>query len=331
LIPVLDLGNLPLANRLLSVEDLSQLDQTEKTEPCWPLDLVRCPQCALVQITETVDPEILFANYNYLSSFSETMVQHARRLVDHVVKHERLDTDSLAVEIASNDGYLLQWYQQHGVPVLGIEPATNIAKLANDRGITTRCEFFGSEVAKKLRGEGIYADTLHAHNAMAHVADLNGFADGIATILSPTGVAIIEFPYLGDFLKATEFDTVYHEHLCYFSLTPLQLLFAKYGLEIVDVVHVPIHGGTARISVAHEGSRIPTDTVQKWLDDESKWVHKEAVYQDFAQRVSKLAEELCKLIMELKGDGARIAVYGASAKGSTLMNFFGIDNQLKYS
>lgn len=313
---------MPLANRLLTE---SQLDEPE---PTWPLDLVRCPACALVQITETVDPEVLFGHYAYFSSFSDTMVDHAKSLVEHLVATEELGEQDLAVEIASNDGYLLQWYGKQNVPVLGIEPARNIAAAANEKGIHTRCVFFGRETAAALKAEGVSASIIHANNVLAHVADLNGVAEGIATILAAEGLAVVEAPYLGEFLHATEFDTIYHEHLCYFSLTPLQKLFAKYGLEIVDVQQVAIHGGTIRVSLAHRGSRPISSTVTTMLADEANWVHDPATYQAFAERVEGVCNKLKQTLRELKATGARIAVYGASAKGSTLMNFIGIDSSL---
>ena len=322
LIPVLSLGNVPLANRLLTESQLAD------PEPTWPLDLVRCPACALVQITETVDPEILFGHYAYFSSFSDTMVNHAKSLVENLVVAEKLGKQDLAVEIASNDGYLLQWYGKHEVPVLGVEPARNIAAVANDKGIRTRCVFFGKDTAATLKAEGVSASIIHANNVLAHVADLNGVAEGIATILAPQGLAIVEAPYLGDFLNATEFDTIYHEHLCYFSLTPLRQLFAKYGLEIVDVEQVPIHGGTIRVSLAHQGARPISKAVINMLADEASWVYDAATYQAFADRVNNVSKKLKQTLRELKSQGARIAVYGASAKGSTLMNFIGIDASL---
>ena len=319
---VLDLGNLPLANRLLSDEQLQEV------EPRWPLGLVRCLDCGLTQITETVDPEILFGHYAYFSSFSDTMVNHAKKLAGQIVEAERLDADSLVVEIASNDGYLLQWYKEQGVQILGVEPAKNIAAVAREKGIPTRCDFFGRECAAKMRSEGLMADCIHAHNVLAHVADLNGVAAGIATLLKPTGVAVIEVPYLGDFLQATEFDTVYHEHLCYFAVTPLQTLFNKYGLAVVGVEHVEIHGGTIRVRLAHQGQREADPSVARFLESEASWVHNEAEYQAFARRVQTLADDLRGMLKSLKSEGARIAVYGASAKGSTLMNYCGLDNSL---
>src|SRR3954471_23327 len=232
--PILDLGCTPLANRLLQESDLGE------QEPRFPLELVFCPHCTLVQITETVSPEILFRDYVYFSSFSDTMLAHAARLANSLTEQRRLTADSLVVEAASNDGYLLKHYASRGVPVLGIEPARNIAAAANASGVPTECDFFNLETAERLRIARVQADVFHANNVLAHVADLNGFVAGIAAILKPTGIAVIETPYVKDLLDKIEFDTIYHEHLCYYSLTALDRLFAAHGLQIVDVEHLPI-------------------------------------------------------------------------------------------
>ncbi len=246
--PVLSLGHTPLANRLLSEAQL------QEQEPTWPLELVRCPECSLVQITETVSPELLFGHYAYFSSFSETMVAHAKTVAEKMVKREQLNHTHLAVEIASNDGYLLQWYRDLGVPILGIEPARNIAEAANKRGVPTRCEFFGRACGQRLFDESIRADVVHANNVLAHVADLNGFVAGLKLLLNKTGVAVIEVPYLKPLIDSIEFDTIYHEHLCYFSLTALKHLFERHRLKVVDVEQLPIHGGSLRLYVGHEES-----------------------------------------------------------------------------
>lgn len=219
LVVVLSLGRTPLANALLTEE------QVGRPEPAYPLDLAFCPRCALVQITETVPPEELFREYLYLSSFSDTMLRHAEELVDRLVPTRGLDEDSLVVEVASNDGYLLQYYKRANVPVLGIEPATNVARTAEEeRGIPTLCEFFGESLAWRLKDQGRRADVVHANNVLAHVADLNGFVRGIGLLLEEEGIAVIEVPYVKDMIDGNEFDTIYHEHLCYFSLTALSTL-----------------------------------------------------------------------------------------------------------
>ena len=238
LAPVLSLGNTPLANAL---RDAAQLGAPEAT---FPLDLAVCPHCALVQITATVPPDDLFRDYVYFSSFSDTMLRHAAELALRVMRDENLGPESLVVEAASNDGYLLKNYAAAGVQVLGIEPARNVARVAVERhAIPTRAEFFSRDYAAQLVAEGLRADVFHAHNVLAHVPDLNGFVAGVRTLLKPTGVAVIEVPYVKDMLDHCEFDTIYHEHLCYFSLTALDACFRRHGLVIRDVARVPIHGG----------------------------------------------------------------------------------------
>ncbi len=295
-------------------------------EATWPLDLVRCEDCSLVQITETVPPETLFSNYAYFSSFSDTMVEHAKTIAERLTTDRLLNGDSLVVEVASNDGYLLQWYKQAGVPVLGVEPAGNIAAVANDeKGIPTLNEFFGSAVATQMAENGQQADVIHANNVLAHVADLNGVVAGFKTILKPGGRVVVECPYLKELVDNVEFDTIYHEHLCYFSLTALNHLFRNHGLDIVDVEQLEIHGGSIRVYAAHAGSVQPSDTVTKMQADEATWVNDIESYNRFACRVAELKTQLVEKLDELKASGHRIAVYGASAKGSTLLNYFGIN------
>ena len=241
LAPILDLGTTPLANALLTEAQLRD------PEPRFPLELRFCPRCSLVQITEKVPPERLFSDYAYFSSFSDTIVAEAKIFAAGLVAERALGKDSLVMEVASNDGYLLQHYRDAGVPVLGIEPAANIASVANERGIRTRCEFFGQAAAERLAAEGLRADVLHANNVLAHVPDLNGFVGGIARVLKPGGVAMIEAPYLRDLIEKCEFDTIYHEHLCYFSVSALEPLFRRHGLGLANVERIPVHGGALRL------------------------------------------------------------------------------------
>ena len=280
----------------------------------------------MVQITETVPPEQLFGNYLYFSSFSETALRNAESIVTRLIRERELGKTHLAVEIASNDGYLLQYHQQAGVPVLGIEPARNIAKVANEKGIRTITEFFGVDAASNLANQGMRADVIHANNVLAHVADTNGFVSGIAQLLKPEGIAVIEAPYVKDTIDHVEFDQIYHEHLCYFSLTSLGRLFNRHGLRIVDVERIPIHGGTLRIFACHQSSHQATSaTVKNLLKEELNWgVDQPSFYQSFGARVEQLRSDLLSLLNGLKAQGKRIAVYGASAKGSTLLNYFGI-------
>ena len=324
LVPVLSLGKTPLANALLTREQL------ERPEARFPLDLAFCPDCAMVQITERVPPEVMFRDYAYFSSFSDTIVAAAKALAARLVRERGLGPASLVMEVASNDGYLLQHYRDAGIPVLGIEPAVNIAKVANERGIRTRCEFFGRDSAAALAAEGLQADVLHANNVLAHVPDLNGFVAGIARVLRPGGVAVIEAPYVRDMIEKCEFDTIYHEHLCYFSVSALDKLFTRHGLALADVERIPVHGGSLRL-FASAGVPNGASTLRLLEEERAAGMLEHAYYAGFAAHVERLRGELLALIGRLKGEGRRIAAYGASAKGSTLLNCFGIGaDQLEY-
>jgi hypothetical protein len=312
------LGNTPLANSLLAEKQLGQVEKT------YPLDLVFCPRCSLVQITETIDPEELFSHYLYLSSFSDTMISHAALLVQRLITERQLNSTSLVVEIASNDGYLLKNYVRQGIPVLGIEPAQNIAAIANQKGIRTQADFFSLSLAKQLAAQGYRPDIIHAHNVLAHVADLGGVVSGIGTMLKETGIAVIEVPYVKNLIDHTEFDTIYHEHLCYFSLTSLDYLFRLYHLFIIDVEQSPIHGGSLCITVSPKAER--SAAVQRFLAEEKQWgMDRLEFYAEFSKKVARLRQNLCDLISNIKSQGKTIAVYGASAKGSTLLNYCGLD------
>lgn len=318
---VLSLGRTPLANALVTPSNAGRAEET------FPLTLVRCRACSLVQIDETVPPDKLFRNYAYFSSFSDTMVAHARAIVERLIRERRLGPSGLVIEAASNDGYLLQHYVKAGIPVLGIEPAENIARVAIDRGIRTESEFFGRSCAAALARRGELADVVHANNVLAHVPDLPGFVGGLPLILKPDGLAVIEAPYLKDFLDRCEFDTIYHEHLSYFSVTALDRLFASQGLTLVHVERLPIHGGSIRVFGGHRTGRAPYDRseVKRLLAQEQEWgVDNPAVYESFATRVSGLKDSLRRLLGRLKGEGKRLAAYGAAAKGATLLNYIGI-------
>jgi SAM-dependent methyltransferase len=318
---VLSLGATPLANALLSEEQLLL------PESRYPLDLAFCHDCTLVQITETVSPAELFGEYLYFSSYSDTMVRHAETLVKQLIPERGLGPRSLVIEIASNDGYLLQFYRRQGIPVLGIEPARNIARAAQAGGIPTLCEFFGPELGQSLSDREQRADVLHAHNVLAHVADLNGVVSGIAAVLKDSGIAIIEVPYVKDLIDRCEFDTIYHEHLCYFSLTALDRLFRRNGLHVQDVTRVPIHGGSLRLSVG-KGKAKPSPNVAALMAEEAgSGVRDVATYLRFADRVKELGASLTSMLDTLKRRGDRIAAYGAAAKGSTLLNCFGIGKE----
>jgi hypothetical protein len=314
---------MPLANAYLTREELARPEQR------YPLDLAFCPSCSLVQITETVPPDVLFREYLYFSSYSDTVVRNAEEIVTRLIASRNLNGNSLAGEIASNDGYLLQFYERAGIPVLGIEPAANIAKVAvEERGIRTLCDFFGADLARRLRDQGECVDVLHGNNVLAHVAGLNGFVAGIQLLLKDEGVAVIEVPYLMEMIDCCEFDTIYHEHLCYFSVTALQNLFRRHQLEIQDVERLPIHGGSIRLFLRHRDAVDPTPAVSQLLDQEASWgVNKFGFYSGFADRVEQVKGSLCRFLTDLKGKGARVAAYGAAAKGSTLLNYCGIGQE----
>jgi len=318
---VLSLGDTPLANALLTESQLSA------PEPCYPLDLVFCRVCSLVQITKTVPPVDLFGEYLYFSSVSDTMVVHASKLVQRVIRERQLDGNSLAAEIASNDGYLLQAYKQARIPIVGVEPATNIAAVALEKDIPTVCDFFGSQLVDKLIEDYGRADVIHANNVLAHVPDLNGVVYGLRRFVKDSGVIIVEVPYVRDMVDGTEFDTVYHEHLCYFSVTALTRLFERHGLVIHDVERLNIHGGSLRIfSGIDDCAAKPSENVGQLLEQEAKEnIDRSDFYLTFAERVEVLKVELVTLLRELRDAGKKVAAYGASAKGSTLLNYFGID------
>ena len=315
---VLSLGRTPLANSLLSESQLNE------PEPRYPLDLVFCPDCGMVQITETVPPEVLFRDYVYFSSFSDTALRNAESIATRLIRERGLNGQSLAAEVASNDGYLLQYYQQAGIPVLGIEPALNIAKVAEEKGIRTISEFFGKDLAQQLAAKDLRADVIHANNVLAHVADTNGVVAGFAAMLKEDGMVVVEAPYVKDTIDHVEFDQIYHEHLCYFSVTSLDNLFKRHGLLIVAAERIPIHGGSLRIFAQHAANAVRQPSVLALLEEESHWAMDPAFYQTFGDKVERLRSDLLALLRRLKQEGKRIAVYGASAKGSTLLNYFGI-------
>jgi SAM-dependent methyltransferase len=319
---ILSLGEQPLANALRTIAE------ADAPEPRYPLDVAFCAACSLTQLTVSVPPEILFAEYAYFSSYSPSVVSNARDLVADIVRTRQLDGSDLAMEIASNDGYLLRHYQQAGVPVLGIDPAENVAAVAIADGVPTLCEFFGARIGEQLRAAGHRASVVHAHNVLAHVPDISGMLHGIASVLRDDGRVIIETPYVRDLVDRVEFDTVYHEHLFYYSLTSLDRLLSAHGLGLVDVERIPIHGGSLRVTAALDGAAPTTDTVAVLLDEESRLgIDQRDYYRDFGARVAHLCAELHDLILRLRGAGRRIAGYGAAAKATVLLNTLGIGHE----
>jgi SAM-dependent methyltransferase len=313
----LSLGPMPLTDAYPSPE------KPPEPEPRYPLEVAFCPTCRLVQILYTVPPEDMFKDYQYYSSFSNTILEHSRRHVDDLIVGKKLGHDSLVVELASNDGYLLRNFVEAGVPVLGIDPARGPAEAAEAIGVPTLVEFFGPELAARLVTEGRSADVLIANNVLAHVPDLNGFVAGIATVLKDDGIAEIEVPYVKDLVDNLEFDTIYHEHLCYFSVTALDRLFRRHGLYLNRVEPLAIHGGSLRLFV--EPAERPDASVTTHLEAERRLgLDRLDYYAGFAARVRSTRDRLAALLAGLKRRGARIAGYGAAAKGAILLNYVGI-------
>jgi SAM-dependent methyltransferase len=320
---ILSFGRTALADRIITADQLSRPEITA------PLDLVFSPSGSLVHISQTVSPEILFGpEYPYFSSVSPSLLKHFRDSAEEILKTRKLDAKSLVVEAASNDGYMLKAFMEKGIPVLGIDPAEAPVKAAQDAGVPTRCTFFGKELARKLKHEeGKAADVFLANNVLAHVPDLHGFVEGIRTILKETGVAVIEAPYLVDLVDHCEFDTIYHQHLCYFSITALDKLFRRHGLYLNDVRRTSVHGGSLRLFV--EPKEAVSSYVLQLLKEEAiRKVDKIDYYRAFAERVLKVKMELLEMLEGLKREGKRIASYGAAAKATTMLAYVGLDKRL---
>lgn len=317
---VLDLGMQPLANNLLKEEDL------EKSEPRFPLHLMVCMDCWLLQIADLIPPVDLFSDYIYFSSFSDAMLRHAEAAAERHISAFGLNEDSLVVEIASNDGYFLRNFVRAGIPCLGVEPAANIAKVARDRGIETWTEFFGRSCAESLVQKRRKADLILGNNVFAHAPDANDFVAGLRTALADDGRIVLEFPYAVDFIEKTEFDTIYHEHVFYFSLTSLQPLFERHGLAIFRAERIPIHGGSLRLFACQSGRYDLEPSVGKLLEiEKDSGLASLEGCQAFSSRARSAKAELARMLAELKAAGHSIAAYGASAKGSTLLNFVSPD------
>jgi C-methyltransferase C-terminal domain/Putative zinc binding domain/Methyltransferase domain len=319
----LELGDMPLPDALLSAAEL------ERPEPRFPLDVAFCPDCSLVQILEEVPPERLFVdNYLYFSSFSEGLMRHSRAHAVSLIDGRGLGPDSLVVEIASNDGYLLRNFVERGVPVLGIDPAPTQAAAAERVGVPTLTEFFDAELATRLRSQGRRADVIVANNVMAHTPTLNSFVRGLSILLADDGVVTIENTYVKDLIDHCEFDTIYHEHFCYFSCAAVDALVRRHGLFLNAVEHFPsLQGGTLRW---HVGAREDVQpSAEAFLEAERETgLTSFDYYRDFGARVEGIKRTLLELLRSLKADGRSIAAYGAAAKGSTLLNYTGIDGDL---
>ncbi|MGD2066748.1 MAG: class I SAM-dependent methyltransferase [Candidatus Bathyarchaeota archaeon] len=318
---ILLLGDTPIADALLTK------GQLKKPELKVPLTLVFCPNCSLVQIRETVDPNVLFCkDYPYFSSTSKNYLEHTRKNVEELIKTRKLTSNSLVVEPASNDGYILKQFVDHGIPVLGIDPAKGPAQAARKAGVKTLNTFFEKKIATKLKQDGLMADVLIANNVLAHVQNLNDFVEAIRTVLKDSGVAVIEVPYIVDLIRNCEFDTIYHQHLCYFSITALDRLFRRHSLFLNNVKHFDVHGGSVRIYV--EPKENVSETVQVMLEDEAtKGLYIKDYYLDFAERVSEIRKVLKEILSSLKSEGKKIAAYAAAAKGNTLLSYCGIGKE----
>jgi SAM-dependent methyltransferase len=321
LAPILSFGRTPLADRLLTEADLAAADVTA------PLDLVLCEACGLVQITETVAPEVLFGgDYPYFSSVSSTLLEHARANALELIDRLGLDAGALVIEIASNDGYLLKNFVARGVPVLGVDPAAAPVRAALAAGVPTLHAFFGRELARTLRDQGRLADLILANNVLAHVADLNGLVEGIALLLKPAGRAVLEMPYLADLIDGGEFDTIYHQHLCYFSVGALDRLFRRHGLFLHDVRRLAIHGGSLRLYVGHEERDAPA--VRRLLaEEQARGLDRIEGYGRFVAGAAALRERLTRMLARLKAERRRIAAYGAAAKATTMLAWCGLGRE----
>ncbi len=320
---VVEFGHTPLSDRLIAKEQLQNDDLSAA------LTTAFCTDCSLFQILETVSPEVLFyAEYPYFSSVSSSLLEHFRSSALEIIKNRNLDRGSFVVEAASNDGYMLRNFVDHEIPVLGIEPSDGPAKKASEDGINTRKHFFTKELAKEIRVEfPAGADVFLANNVLAHVPELNGFVDGIYTVLNDNGVAVIEAPYLVDLIDHCEFDTIYHQHLCYFSVTALDSLFRRHGLFLNKVERTSIHGGSLRLFI--EKKDRAEESVLKLLDDEkNRKVDQMDFYTSFANRIDEVKENLSGILNSIKNDGKTIAGYGAAAKANTLMASVGIDKNV---
>ncbi len=317
----LDLGAAPPSNAYLSRAQLAA------PETYFPLKLRTCPQCLLVQVDEVQAHTALFApDYAYFSSFSRSWLAHAERFVAQAVVRVGLGSDSLVMEIASNDGYLLQYVAERGIPCIGIEPTLSTAQAARDQGIETICEFFGADFARGFVAERGPADLIVANNVLAHVPDLNDFVAGLKLALAPAGVLTVEFPHLMQLVAQRQFDTVYHEHFSYFSLHTVRAVFAAHGLNVFDVEQLPTHGGSLRLWAAHADSANVDDTAVATLlaAEAAAGMLDMAYYRGFQVQADAVKNELLSFLLEQHRNGVRMAAYGAAAKGNTLLNYAGV-------
>lgn len=316
-----DLGMSPLCESYVDNSDL------DKMEAFYPLHVYVCGNCFLVQLLEYVKAEDIYSEYAYFSSYSDSWLAHAKNYVEMIIDRLKLDTNSCVFELASNDGYLLQYFVERGIPSIGIEPAANIAKVANEKGIETIVRFFGEQAANDLVADGRRADLLLGNNVLAHVPDINDFVKGMKILLAPQGVITMEFPHLLRLIEENQFDTIYHEHFSYLSFTTVERIFETFGLKLFDVEQIPTHGGSLRIYACHncDESRSMTDRARELKQEETAYgLQRIDTYARFSDKVKDTKNRLLSLLIELKKNGKRIAGYGAPGKGNTLLNYCGI-------
>ncbi len=315
-----DLGMSPLSNRYLQAADLN------RAEPFYPLHAYVCEACLLVQLEAFESPQNIFSDYAYFSSYSDTWLQHAERFARAAVERLRLPARAQVVEVASNDGYLLQYFKRQGFPVLGIEPAANVARVAEEKGIPTRVEFFSTACAQRLVAAGVRADLLVANNVLAHVPELNDFLQGVRALLAPQGIASFEFPHLLRLMLGNQFDTIYHEHFSYFSLIAVQKAFAANGLRAFDLEELDTHGGSLRLYACRADSARPgSESLQRVLADEhAAGLERLEGYAAFEGSVRETKRRLLEFLIAARRAGKSIVGYGAAAKGNTLLNYCGI-------
>jgi SAM-dependent methyltransferase len=315
-----DLGMSPLANDYLPPERVNAM------EPYYPLRALVCGNCFLVQLEEFETPEQIFSDYAYFSSYSSSWLEHSRHYAEEMIERLELDGTSQVVEIASNDGYLLQFFRDREISVLGIEPAANVAEVAVEKGIPTVVEFFGEDVARKLARESA-ADLLLGNNVLAHVPDLNDFVAGMKVLLKPSGVITMEFPHLMRLIEDNQWDTIYHEHFSYFSFLTVSAVFAAHGMRLFDVQELPTHGGSLRIYAAHaEDAGKPETAAARELAARERAAGYERLetYSGYGRRVEQDKRQILRFLIDLKEQGLRVAAYGAPAKGNTLLNYCGV-------
>jgi 2-polyprenyl-3-methyl-5-hydroxy-6-metoxy-1,4-benzoquinol methylase len=325
----LDLGKTPLANSYLDKTSLNQ------TEIFYPLCTYVCKNCFLVQLEEYETPKNIFTNYAYFSSYSDSWLKHAENYTEMMIARFKLNPDNRIVEIASNDGYLLQFFKEKNFNILGIEPASNIAKVAKKKGIPTITKFFDIVLAKSLVKKGRKADLIIGNNVLAHVPNLNDFVQGLKILLNSNGIITMEFPHLLQLIKHNQFDTIYHEHFSYFSFFVVQKIFASHRLTIFDVDEIPTHGGSLRIYATHTDNKnfIMSKNVNRLLKkEESFGLKKLKIYKNFSKNVINIKIQLCNFIKNVKNSNKNIVCYGAPAKGNTLLNYCGVaSNDVDYT